>query len=104
MHDWQVVFWLCQRQPPDALNRINRTLARMARPLASALPVIPAHQRQVSITDLAGYGFRSRAIHSAANVDGLRACAFGTVFVIGVGRGGAAVLSRLKLPQSAPAT
>jgi benzoate transport len=46
------VHWLARKQPPGALEQINRTLARMGHALASALPDIPADVRKRSIGDI----------------------------------------------------
>lgn len=74
-HDWRVVFdfaailsaalvpivwlcvpesisWLCRKQPAGALERINRTLARMGRAAIDALPPLPPLARRPSFRDL----------------------------------------------------
>jgi benzoate transport len=46
------VHWLARKQPSGALERINRTLARMGHATATALPRIAAEVRQRSQADL----------------------------------------------------
>jgi benzoate transport len=46
------VHWLAQKQPPGALGRINRALARMRHAVIAALPTIPADMKKRSIRDI----------------------------------------------------
>jgi MFS family permease len=46
------VHWLTQKQPPKALERVNRTLKRMGHAVVGALPVISKEMRQRSIADI----------------------------------------------------
>jgi benzoate transport len=46
------VAWLARKQPANALEKINRTLARMGHTAISALPVIPDDVRKRSIGDI----------------------------------------------------
>ena len=46
--------WLARKQPPGALEKINRTLQRMKRATISALPTISQDVRQRSIADIFG--------------------------------------------------
>jgi benzoate transport len=46
------VHWLTQKQPPGALDRINRALARMGHAAIEALPTIPAEVRRRSSADI----------------------------------------------------
>jgi benzoate transport len=46
------VHWLTRKQPPGALEKINRTLARMGHPTVTALPVISADVRKKSVTEI----------------------------------------------------
>jgi MFS family permease len=44
--------WLCQRQPANALAKLNRSLIRMGRAAVEALPTIPAQTRQRSAAEI----------------------------------------------------
>ena len=46
------VHWLTRKQPGGALDKVNRTLARMGRAAVSALPVIPLEVRKRSGSDI----------------------------------------------------
>ena len=46
------VSWLCQRQPPGALARVNYGLGRMGHPPVLALPVIAAAAARRSVTEI----------------------------------------------------
>jgi MFS family permease len=46
------VHWLTRKQPGGALDKVNRTLARMGRAAVSALPVIPLDVRKRSGSDI----------------------------------------------------
>ncbi len=46
------VHWLARKQPAGALEKINRTLKRMAHPTVSSLPVISADVRNRSMADI----------------------------------------------------
>jgi benzoate transport len=46
------VHWLAQKQPPGALGRINRALARMRHAVIAALPTIPADMKKRSVRDI----------------------------------------------------
>jgi benzoate transport len=46
------VYWLTRKQPPGALEAINRTLRRFGRTAVNALPVIAAEVRKRSAADL----------------------------------------------------
>ncbi len=46
------VHWLCQKQPPGALERVNRTLRRMGQPAVATLPALPAAAAKRSIADI----------------------------------------------------
>jgi benzoate transport len=46
------VHWLTQKQPPKALERVNRALQRMGRDAVAALPAIAPEVRKRSIGDL----------------------------------------------------
>ncbi len=46
------VHWLARKQPPGALEKINRTLTRMGHPTISALPAISADVRKRSVADI----------------------------------------------------
>jgi benzoate transport len=46
------VHWLTQKQPADALAKINRTLGRMGHSAIQALPAISAEARKRSIADI----------------------------------------------------
>ncbi len=46
------VHWLTQKQPSGALDKVNRTLARMGHAAVQALPVISAEVRKRSIGDI----------------------------------------------------
>jgi MFS transporter, AAHS family, vanillate permease len=46
------VHWLTRKQPANALEKINRTLARMGREAIAVLPTISAEVRKRSVTDL----------------------------------------------------
>ncbi|MEJ1966962.1 MAG: MFS transporter [Gammaproteobacteria bacterium] len=46
------VAWLARKQPPNALEKINRTLLRMRHPTISALPVIPDEIRKRGVSDI----------------------------------------------------
>lgn len=46
------VHWLTRKQPAGALERINRTLARMGHAVVAALPAISADVRKRSIADI----------------------------------------------------
>jgi MFS family permease len=48
------VQWLAQRQPANALERINRTLRRMGHAVIAALPALPKATRTGSIADIFG--------------------------------------------------
>ena len=50
------VSWLTRKQPDGALEKINRTLARMGKAAVSALPVISAEVRKRSVMDIFGPG------------------------------------------------
>jgi benzoate transport len=50
------VHWLTQKQPADALPKINRVLARMGHGPIAALPAISVQARQRSIADIFGPG------------------------------------------------
>ena len=52
---WQVpesISWLCQRQPAGALERVNRTLARMGHAAVSALPALTRESRASPFADI----------------------------------------------------
>jgi benzoate transport len=52
---WRVpesVFWLCQRQPRGALERVNRTLGRLGHAAVAALPAMDATERRRSVGDI----------------------------------------------------
>ncbi len=74
-HDWRIVFelaaatsaalfpivwfcvpesisWLCYRQPAGALEKVNRTLARMGHAAIQALPALPPPSQRPSLKDL----------------------------------------------------
>ena len=46
------VHWLARKQPANALEKINRTLARMGHAAVAALPMIAAQERKRSIGDI----------------------------------------------------
>jgi benzoate transport len=46
------VHWLVRKQPPGALERINKTMMRMGHPTVSALPIISADVRRKSFSDI----------------------------------------------------
>ncbi len=46
------VHWLARKQPAGALERINRTLARMGHPTVDALPAISSEVRRRSVADI----------------------------------------------------
>jgi MFS family permease len=46
------VHWLARKQPPGALERINRTLRRLGHPAATELPVVSAATRKLSTGDI----------------------------------------------------
>ena len=46
------VHWLTQKQPQGALQRVNRVLARMQKPVVDALPVITHEERRRSLSDV----------------------------------------------------
>jgi len=46
------VAWLCRRQPPSALSRVNRTLVALGYPQVSQLPAAPAGADQVPLARL----------------------------------------------------
>jgi benzoate transport len=46
------VHWLTRKQPAGALEKINRTLARMKHPTTTTLPTIPAETRKRSVGDI----------------------------------------------------
>jgi MFS family permease len=46
------VHWLARKQPAGALDRINRTLAKMGHAAIAALPVISEEQRKRSVGDI----------------------------------------------------
>jgi benzoate transport len=46
------VHWLARKQPPGALQKINRALTRMGHTAAAALPEIPADVRKRSVADI----------------------------------------------------
>ena len=48
------VHWLARKQPAGALEKINRTLARMGHSVVAALPVISEEQRKRSVGDIFG--------------------------------------------------
>lgn len=48
------VHWLAKKQPAGALERINRTLARMKHATVAALPTMSAEERKHSIADIFG--------------------------------------------------
>ena len=50
------VHWLARKQPSGALEKINRTLARLGHSAIGALPVIAADVRKRSVSDLFGPG------------------------------------------------
>jgi benzoate transport len=50
------VAWLTRKQPVGALEKINRTLARMGKATVSALPVISEEARKRSVADIFGPG------------------------------------------------
>jgi benzoate transport len=52
---WRVpesIEWLCQRQPAGALDRVNRTLARMGHAAVAALPAMTRDARARSFRDI----------------------------------------------------
>jgi len=46
------ISWLCQRQPPGALEQVNRSLGRMRHPPVAALPPLSAEARRRSVADV----------------------------------------------------
>jgi benzoate transport len=46
------VHWLTQKQPAGALEKINRTMARMRHAVITALPAITPEQRKRSVSDI----------------------------------------------------
>jgi MFS family permease len=46
------VHWLARKQPPRALDRINRTLARFGHPTVAELPVVSAETRKLSTGEM----------------------------------------------------
>ena len=48
------VHWLTQKQPANALEKINRTLRRMGHAVIAALPPLPKMTRKPSIADIFG--------------------------------------------------
>jgi len=46
------VHWLARRQPPGALETVNRALTRMGHAAATTLPTIPTEDRKRSIADI----------------------------------------------------
>jgi benzoate transport len=50
------VHWLARKQPPGALEKINRAMARMGHPAATTLPVVDAGVRTRSVGDIFGPG------------------------------------------------
>ena len=53
------VHWLARKQPAGALERINRTLARMGHAAVSALPAVPVEARKRSTGDILTPGLRA---------------------------------------------
>ena len=61
------VHWLARKQPDGALDRINRTLARMGHAAVGALPSISDDDRRRSVTDIFAPGLlRTTVIVAAA--------------------------------------
>src|SRR5690606_2875370 len=61
------VHWLARKQPARALDRINRTLARMGRAAVGALPPASADERRRSVMDIFAPGLlRTTVIVAAA--------------------------------------
>jgi len=56
------VHWLTQKQPPGALEKINRTLKRLHHPPITSLPVISAEARKRSIADIFAPGLIATTI------------------------------------------
>jgi benzoate transport len=54
------VAWLCERQPPGALERVNRTLSRMRHAVIAALPPQHPNVEQRSVVDI----FRAGLAHT----------------------------------------
>jgi len=50
------VHWLAQKQPPNALERINKALARMGHMSIEALPVLPTQARARAASDIFSRG------------------------------------------------
>ena len=46
------IHWLARKQPPGALERINRTLTRLGHPTIAALPAVSADTRKLSTRDI----------------------------------------------------
>ena len=44
--------WLCQRQPANALARVNRSLVRLGRAVVDALPAVPHETSKRSVADI----------------------------------------------------
>jgi benzoate transport len=59
------IHWLAQQQPARALERINKTLARMGHAAASALPAIAAEARKRSIKDIFAPGLIATTLLAA---------------------------------------
>jgi len=60
------VHWLAAKQPPGALARINRTLAKMGHAAIASLPVISEEQRKRSIGDIFAPGLIGTTLVVAA--------------------------------------
>lgn len=51
------VYWLVRKQPPGALEKVNRAMARMGHPAITSLPVISPEVRQRAFSDIFTPGF-----------------------------------------------
>ena len=51
------VYWLVRKQPPGALEKVNKAMARMGHPAVTALPVISAEVRKRAFSDIFTPGF-----------------------------------------------
>ena len=56
------VHWLARKQPPNALDRINRAIARMGHQAVAALPAIPADVRRRSASDIFAPGLLATTV------------------------------------------
>jgi benzoate transport len=56
------VHWLTRKQPPHALDAVNRAMVRMGHPAVTALPIIPTDIRSRSAADIFAPGLRATTI------------------------------------------